>query len=410
MESLPAAQLINLPATQLITLAVDLPLATVIDLCAHNKTLNSQLCDNEDFWQQRYIAERGLPDPIPTSWKRLYLQGSSIALSDNCQFFLSNLSGAIVQVANGTPFTLVLTTHELLVSTGIYDFTPVQTGRKIIHVDVGPLYAILISEEGELLTYAPKTGINPVNLPFKVRLGEFTNDGELVFLVTTDYKLASLDIEHIDEDGAVTLWNQPLPLNITSMHTSTFEENGEIGNYIGILADGMVYNISFPDDVIPVYKWPAPVQKFALSPRGYIVLLTNGEIWLNNTRLIVPLAQDFDFTLDEMIIDLKGTLWVKGKLCGSRNKWTKKIFKFPAEHVLQNYRTVVWGADSRPLKTSFAHFSQLEQRGKIQPFKVPPQPGVNEPYTDTFLVRDVEGYEYEVRARYDPQTGKMTAP
>ena len=67
----------TLPYNALIQIALDLPLEQVYDLCHSSIYLNETLCENEVFWQEKYLREFGQPKIIPKLWRNSYLEKAS---------------------------------------------------------------------------------------------------------------------------------------------------------------------------------------------------------------------------------------------------------------------------------------------------------------------------------------------
>ena len=400
----------------------------IIDLCVANRELNTKLCENEDFWQYRYIAERGTPDRIPASWKRAYLRPSTIYVfgltSDDGQERIVSLtfpkSIADIKIRKGSSVglkhnrwtledLLVLTTDgEVYYLDSNYQFKRIPLNETIAQISIITIQPrdtnsidvqfLLLTDNSQIYLVHDEGGPQLLELPVSIK---FISTNGRVFL-STDNKLYQYypETQRIKQYGNVQL---------TSQFADNITQIIDYARSIYFVANGQYYGI-IDHNVQPFGTNPSPIRKMVMA---HVALLESGQLW--NIRheepysyyRNAPLAQDVSIDFPKsttIIIDKLDNVWVNRSALN--DLWVKVDMPTKVTHTSDG---AVWG-DIKPLVTSFAHFSQLVNRGKIPEFKVPPQLGVNEPYVDTFLIPDLEGYEYEVTARYDPQTGQMTAP
>ena len=401
-----------------------IPTDQVINLCATNEQLNANLCDNEDFWQYRYIQDRGQPTVIPASWKRAYLAPTNIYLPDlNGQEQIRSLTFpkevADVKLISTKvlEYIVVLTTdgevYRLLLMPS-FQQTAIQVSEPIKQTAITHRERILLlAESGQLYIVDSEAIARPLSVPFSIKL--MTDTGAL-FLSDDHQIYRSQGVFQYNDPRKrgrrpapvvfYPLLNQPLTDDLAH-DISQLSSDRYRSNHVQFLAHGRRYSAN--ENSIKSLEGPGPIRK--LIPPG-LALLDNGQIWsLTYNQLYDPTAPlAHDASPGMIIIDESGIAWRKkdgSNLPRRKNDslaWTN--LNLPTKVSRVDHR-VLWGP--APLVTSFAHFSQLVNRGKIPEFKVPAQPGMNEPYVDTFLIPDVEGYQYEVTARYDPQTGQMTA-
>ena len=503
----------------------------IIDLCAANRELNTELCDSEKFWQYRYIQERGVPDRNPTSWKRAYFIPDIYIINRNLEqpwrfSFHKEIADVHIHYASivdeGQPppprnnlfpslfprprkfvpgIAYILTTDgevyliNLLSSDQRFQRLNINDRIKQITLPRRPYSEFLVlTDHGDLYHGTASNYILSPVLPLRgkdrptpllsVRMPPSIAKGHQIrrgyddkylstndLIVQTSLIRTPFEVKLMSDDGHAFLSaddelyfypegfyrfglesnpqprNVQLPSNITQMVTNSAKYKR-----LHFIADGIFYTLTVPDPDKGVYysrritapgeqvlyhskipypysyddnEWerhyeskfepkpnleiPSKVRKL-IRPLG-LPLLDNGTLWtgLDTPEVSIRDASESEYSPlhpgTRTIVDYDGNVWVNFRK-SEDDQWHKLNLPTKMSHTSNG---TVWGY-IKTLVTSFAHFSQLVNRGKIPEFKVPPQPGMNEPYIDTFLIPDLEGYQYEVTARYDPQTGQMTAP
>ena len=484
----------------------------VVELCAGNRELNAKLCDNEDFWQYRYIAERGQPPVIPASWKRAYLYTNysiyvSKILPKSENFvplkFDKFIADVHVNPADGPILGIyILTTDGEVYYVGvnrgsgldrqigkpITNYYNVETGETASMVDLhlafnngqNNLFARDKEMEAWIQTMEGRIGdaklvTNPVRLNITEQISQIAGNSHETILRTITGQVYIIVHENRSLPYLLTL---PFEVKFIAMNDEGFilvsqdnalyhlkyDDYGPFSNILALFANftNPVPTIAeVPDDITQIiypklivaghriylvvyentgnllYRDPADILPVIIMPPGYEDIEQEpqevGPITLREISLDRPVikVQIFDNTLfalldDGSIVDQNGKnldvfphpvvdfsiwkdhIWVVDTSGHVYNNGEKIALPLAANRVESGI--AIWNSNGAAMPISFAYFSQLLQRGKIPKFKVPPRPGVNEPYIDTFLIPDVDGYLYEVRARYDPQTGNMTAP
>ena len=417
-----------------------LPTKEIVNLCATNDHLNANLCDNEDFWQYRYIQERGPPKVIPASWKRAYLLpngnidlylrrtvGNIEAQDFTSISFLKPINDVCVidSAFHPAEWAYVLTNDGRLHLVLLEQSPQIQSSYEGIAQIAGYGAHILIRTIDGNIYYDGTPGIpdDLIEPPFKVKFAALDSNGlvlvsennELYHLPYEDRYLRVSDLRRYLSQSPQPLFTG-VPDDITQIAFINVQTPamGKTVYGFAIVAGGKLYAMTISRqnslELIPTAR---PVVKIASG--GEWILFDDGTIKTfdgkptsigvdDNGFTPGPIA-DFSTGPNGIIAaDFNGAVWAR--------KYTSpfKRIDLPIIANRVKYGTAIWNSNGAVIPTSFAHFSQLVNRGKIPEFKVPPQPGMNEPYVGTFTIPDIEGYEYEVTARYDPQTGQMTAP
>ena len=90
----PEDYLSKLPPDILRKVALVLPVSNIVNVCTINKYLKEYICDDEQFWQDRYVQDYGVPREIDLKgWKYMYRYSNNlyvIGLNDNGQLGTGN--------------------------------------------------------------------------------------------------------------------------------------------------------------------------------------------------------------------------------------------------------------------------------------------------------------------------------
>lgn len=112
------AVLINLPDEALFNVALSFDLKDIVAACASNSVLNARLCDNDNFWQTRYLQDFG-PARDPTkSWEENYRNFSELYIwgsDQGIKLQAYNLGPGFTSVAVNPKFIYAIKHGQLLI-------------------------------------------------------------------------------------------------------------------------------------------------------------------------------------------------------------------------------------------------------------------------------------------------------